>query len=147
MSVSTARSAWRRADPMRIAAAALAFALLGAAPPALPLPLTPGGRVLVIGDGQARFGWPGVYFEGRFRGTAVRVGVASDTDFFRILIDGRERMVLKRPQAPVTISGLSPGGHLLRIEKMTESQTGGGRLLDFEAVEGGTPLPPPRRKP
>ncbi|HEY0314609.1 MAG TPA: SGNH/GDSL hydrolase family protein [Allosphingosinicella sp.] len=132
---------------MRIAAAALAFVLLGAAPAGLPLAVTPGGRVLVIGDGQARFGWPGVYFEGRFRGTAVRVGVVSDTDFFRVLIDGRERMVLKRPQAPVTISGLSPGEHLLRIEKMTESQTGGGRLLAVETMEGGTPLPPPRWKP
>ena len=132
---------------MRTSAAILAALLLGAAPAALPLALTPGGRVLVIGDGEARFGWPGVYFEGRFRGTAVKVGVASETDFFRVLIDGREHMVLKRPQAPVTIAGLSPGEHLLRIEKMTESQTGGGRLLVVDTIEGGTPLPPPRWKP
>ena len=129
------------------AAAALALLLLGAAPERPPLSVKLGGRVLVTGDGPARFGWPGVYLEARFRGTEVTAGVASDTDFFRILVDGQERMVVKRPQAPVTISGLADGVHVLRIERLTESQTGAARLLRFEVGAGGVPLRPPPRRP
>jgi lysophospholipase L1-like esterase len=55
-------------------------------------------------------------------------------------------MVLKRPQAPVTISGLPEGVHVIRIEKLTESQEGAARLLLFTVGKGGAALrPPPRR--
>jgi lysophospholipase L1-like esterase len=115
--------------------------LLAAAAPAQALPVHVGGRVVREADGALRFGWPGIYFEARFRGTAVTVALESDTDFFRILVDGRERMVLRRPHGAVTVAGLAPGAHLVRVEKLTESQAGGGRFL---GVRAGRPLPAPR---
>src|SRR5438309_10766545 len=109
MSASTARSAWRRAKLMPLAALVLA----AAAAPALPVHV--GGRAVLEADGAYRFGWPGVYFEARFWGTAVTVEVESSTDFLRVLVDGRERMLLRQPRrAPLTISGLGPGEHVVR---------------------------------
>jgi lysophospholipase L1-like esterase len=129
----------------------LLTALLLAAPvpteAARPIPVHVGGRVVSEPGGAMRFGWPGVYFEGRFRGTGAEVAVESGTEFLRITIDGEEKAVLKRPgTARLRITGLPPGEHVVRLEKQTESQTGGGRFLGFRAL-GGTPLPPkPRRR-
>ena len=97
-------------------------------------------------EGALRFGWPGVYFEGRFRGSAVEVAAESGTEFMRVTVDGEEKAVLKRPgTARLQLRGLKPGEHVVRLEKQTESQSGGGRFLGFRALEGGEPLPPARR--
>jgi lysophospholipase L1-like esterase len=127
---------------------ALFFAAPAPAPAgaASPLPVHVGGRVAAEPGGAMRFGWPGVYFEGRFRGTGVEVTAESGTEFLRVTIDGEEKAVLKRPgTARLQIRGLAPGEHIVRIEKQTESQTGGGRFLGFRAL-GGVPLPPKPRK-
>ena len=123
----------------------LAALLLAAAAPAPgpALPVHVGGRVLREADGAYRFGWPGVYFEGRFWGTGVTVDVESKEDFFRLLVDGRERMLLKRPAAAVTVSGLAPGEHVVRLEKLTESQTGSSRFRGFRVAAGGRALSAP----
>jgi lysophospholipase L1-like esterase len=144
MSGSTAASAWRRAEAMPIAA--FAALLLAPASASAPLPFHSGGRVLRETDGAYRFGWPGVYFEARFRGTAISVDVESKNDFFRLLVDGRERMVLKRPGAAVTVSGLAAGEHVVRLEKLTESQTDAGRFAGFRLAAGGRRLAAPHRK-
>jgi lysophospholipase L1-like esterase len=126
---------------------ALAALLLGAAAPAGPLPVDFGGRALHEADASYRFGWPAVYFEARFWGTGIAVDVASDTDFYRLLVDGRERMRLERPAGGrLTISGLAPGEHVVRLEKLTESQTGGGRFRGFFLAGSGRLLSPPQRK-
>lgn len=111
--------------------------------PGSPLPVHVGGRVIVEPDGGLSFGWPGVYFEGRFTGLAVRVRFETETEFMRLLVDGQERQVF-RASGPVdlVIDGLSPGEHVVRLEKLTESQVGGGRFLGFFPAEGSTPLPP-----
>jgi lysophospholipase L1-like esterase len=93
-----------------------------------------------------RFGWPGVYFEGRFRGSGVEVSAESGTEFMRITVDGEEKAVLKRPgTVRVQLRGLSPGEHVVRLEKQTESQSGGGRFLGFRALDGAEALPPAPR--
>jgi lysophospholipase L1-like esterase len=145
MTASTAASAWRRAEAMPIAA--LAALLLAPPAPAAPLRVHTAGRVLREADGTYRFGWPAVYFEARFRGSAVSVDVDSKSDFFRLLVDGKERMVLRRPEAAVTVSGLAAGEHVVRIEKLTESQTGGGRFRGFFLAGAGRRLAPPRARP
>jgi lysophospholipase L1-like esterase len=123
----------------------LAALLLAAAAPALPVHV--GGRAVLEADGSYRFGWPGVYFEARFWGTAVTVEVESSTDFLRVLVDGRERMLLRQPRrAPLTISGLRPGEHVVRVEKLTESQSGGGRFVGFYPAGRGRALSPPHRR-
>jgi lysophospholipase L1-like esterase len=121
---------------------------LAAAPLAAqaPLPVHVGGRAIHEADGSWRFGWPGVYFESRFRGTGVTVAVDTGTEYLRVSVDGGERATLVRPgTARLTISGLAPGPHVVRLDKMTESQEGGGRFLGFLPVAGDVALPPPAR--
>lgn len=105
------------------------------------LPVHVGGRVIAEADGALTFGWPGVYFEGRFSGTGVRVRFEAPAEYMRLLVDGQERLVFKRPGlVDATLEGLAPGEHVVRLEKLTESQSGGGRFIGFYAVDG-TPLP------
>jgi lysophospholipase L1-like esterase len=125
---------------MRVLLPFAALALAAASAPA-PLPVTVGGRVLPEADGSLSFGWPGVYFEGRFRGQAVRVRFVADSDFLRLLIDGREVKRWEHPGAvDAVIDGLAPGDHVVRLEKLTESQQGGSRFIGFYPAEGSTPL-------
>jgi lysophospholipase L1-like esterase len=122
--------------------------LLLAAPAAAqaPLPVHIGGRAVAEPEGAWRFGWPGVYFEGRFSGTGVAVAVDSATEHFRVLIDGVERAVLSAPgTARLAIGGLAPGPHVVRLEKQTESQEGSARFLGFRPLDGAMPLPPSPR--
>jgi lysophospholipase L1-like esterase len=126
--------------------AAAAAASLGAAPPEPTLPLNIGGRVIREADGTRRFGWPGVYFESGFRGTAVRVRFETATEHLRLLVDGEEKAVFRRPGVvDLTVGGLPAGAHVVRLEKLTESQAGGGRFIGFTPAAGGAALQPPRR--
>jgi lysophospholipase L1-like esterase len=102
-----------------------------------------GGRVVTEADGTMRFGWPATYFEQRFRGTSVTATVATDTEIFRLYVDGQDRGVLKPGALSLTVSGLKPGEHLARLEKLTESQSGGGSFRGFR-TDGNT-LPTARR--
>lgn len=109
---------------------------------AVELPVHVGGRAVVDGD-ALRFGWPGIYFEGRFRGTGVTVEAESTTEHMRLLIDGAEKAVLVEPgRARLTVDGLPPGDHVVRLEKLTESQSGGGRFFGFFVDDEASPLPP-----
>jgi len=111
-----------------------------------PLPVHVGGRAVHEADGSWRFGWPGVYFESRFRGTGITVAVDTRTEFLRVSVDGEERARLVRPgSAQLTITGLAPGDHVVRLDKLTESQEGGGRFLGFLPIAGDVALPPPAR--
>ena len=111
-----------------------------------PLPVHVGGRVIANSDGSMTFGWPAVYFESRFHGTAVSVGAETADDRLRVLVDGAEKALLIQPgSAHLTIAGLTPGDHVVRLEKVTESQTGGSRFIGFYPADGSTPLPPQPR--
>lgn len=108
--------------------------------------LTPnvGGRVVSLPGGGAEFGWPGVYFEGRFTGPSVTVAAEPNAEHLAVSIDGQVRAELDRASDPrVTFDGLGPGEHVVRLEKLTESQTGSARFLGFFVGEGGQALPPP----
>ncbi|UYY57616.1 SGNH/GDSL hydrolase family protein [Sphingomonas sp. S2-65] len=108
----------------------LSLALLAALPLADEVPIAAHHEGRVTADG--RFGWPGVYFEGRFEGDDVTVAVESGHDHFRVLVDGKERATLTKPgTVRFTISGLKPGPHRIRLEKLTESQQGSSRFLGF----------------
>ncbi|QIK79647.1 SGNH/GDSL hydrolase family protein [Sphingomonas piscis] len=128
-----------------IRAAAITIAagtVLGASPPST-LPLLVGGRTLTEPDGSLSFGWPGTYFESRFEGSAVRLRLHTSTEHMRLLVDGQQKAVLEKPGvADLTLSGLGDGAHVVRLEKLTESQTGGGRFLGFSLPDGGRVLSP-----
>jgi len=109
-----------------------------------PLPVHVEGRTIANSDGSLSFGWPAIYFESRFQGTAVSVSVESKDDRLQLLIDGARKALLIQPgSSSLTIAGLAPGDHVVRLEKVTESQTGGSRFIGFYPAEGSTPLPPP----
>lgn len=105
------------------------------------LPVHVDGRT--IADGYALvFGWPGVYIEGRFRGTGVVLVYETSGDKMRVLVDGKVyRTLTETGRTELRIVGLEPGVHNVRLEKLTESQSGGSRFLGF--FTSGTPLPAP----
>lgn len=126
--------------------AALATSAATAAPAPAPLPVHVGGRVIADADGGLTFGWPGAYFESRFRGTGVRVRFDAPSDHLRLLVDGEERILFEAPGLVDTqIERLSDGEHVVRLEKLTESQQGGSRFLGFLPAAGSVPLPAPAR--
>ncbi|MES2987425.1 MAG: GDSL-type esterase/lipase family protein [Pseudomonadota bacterium] len=99
-----------------------------AIPDEMPLVIQTPGRVAPDG----RFGWPGVYFESRFKGTDVTASVETNGEPVRLLIDGQVRATLAEPGVTrFTVSGLADGEHAVRLEKVTESQSGGPRFLGF----------------
>jgi lysophospholipase L1-like esterase len=121
----------------------LALAAVTMAPQETPLPVHVGGRVIRDREGRFGFGWPGVYFEGRFRGSAVRVRFEAPAEHMRLLIDGEEKLVFRRAdRVDLLLDRLPQGEHSIRLEKLTESQQGGGRFLGFLAPAGVRPLPP-----
>ncbi len=130
---------------MKLAALLLPLFLAAPAPEGKRLPVHVGGRFVT--DGEAlRFGWPGVYIEGRFKGTSVVVEYSTDTDFLRVSVDGKATQGRTQPgYTEVRIDGLSPGIHTVRLEKLTESQSGSTRFEGF--FTRGQPLPPPDPKP
>ncbi|MEN2790996.1 SGNH/GDSL hydrolase family protein [Sphingomonas oligophenolica] len=139
-----------RIAAVRIFGAAAALALTATAPacsqgPRGPrIPVAIGGRVVVERGGALRFGWPGVYFEGRFRGTGLRVVIDKGSDRLRLLIDGVEKARFERAgDVDALISGLGAGEHRFRLEKLAESQNDSTRLIGFYPLDGGKPLSPP----
>lgn len=131
-----------------VLAVVAALLLPGAAPPhQQALPLNVGGRAIADAAGGLTFGWPGVYFEGRFRGTEVRVRFEAPAEHMRLLVDGDERLLFKRTaQMDTSLAGLPQGEHVVRLEKLTESQTGGGRFLGFFTNGEALPAPPRTRQ-
>ena len=77
--------------------AALALTASAPAPPGTSLPLHVGGRAIHDTDGGQSFGWPGVYFEARFRGPAVRIVLDAPAEHMRLLVDGREQRSFRSP--------------------------------------------------
>jgi len=109
------------------------------------IPVHVSGRVAVDPDGSMRFGWPGVYFEGRFKGTGLRVVLENGPDRLRLLIDGVERKRFEEAGARVDskIEGLADSEHSFRLEKLAETQGGFSRLIGFYPIDGAHPLPAP----
>lgn len=137
------------AHMLRAAAAIALFAMAPACalkPGPGRIPLHVGGRVAVDPDGSMRFGWPGVYFEGRFRGTGLNVVLENGSDRLRLLIDGVEKQRFEQAGGSVDarITGLPEGEHSFRLEKLAETQFDYGRLIGFYPLGGGKPLPAPR---
>jgi len=125
-------------------AALLALLSTAACTAETPLPVHIGGRVIANSDGSLNFGWPATYFESRFHGTAISVSVETTGDRLQLLIDDTQKALLIQPgAASLTIAGLTPGDHVVRLEKVTESQTGGSRFVGFYPAGGSTPLPAP----
>lgn len=133
---------------MRSLFLAAVAALALSSPAAAQTALTPniGGRVAPLPNGAAEFGWPGVYFEGRFTGPSVEVAVDPGAEHLAISLDGQVRTELAKPGAArLAFKDLGPGEHVVRLDKLTESQSGSARFLGFFVGAGAQALPPTSR--
>lgn len=116
--------------------------LLAAALVQTPLPLNIGGRVAPAPNGAYDFGWPGVYFEGRFTGASVEIAVDPGVEHLAVSIDGeRKAELIKSGETRLKLDRLGPGEHVVRLDKLTESQTGSARFEGFFVDQAGRALP------
>jgi lysophospholipase L1-like esterase len=98
------------------------------------------GRVEVAG-GAAEYSWPGVYFEGRFRGTGVGVVLNDAAADYDVQIDGTTVATLVTPGSTTYwVRGLSSRVHAVRLVKRSESPWATSEFGGFVAVRGGAVL-------
>ncbi|NJQ00294.1 SGNH/GDSL hydrolase family protein [Streptomyces sp. PLAI1-29] len=102
------------------------------------------GRVRESADGTVRYSWPGISFEGRFRGTGVGLVLDDAVNDYDVRIDGALAATLVTPGRTVSrIGGLPDAEHTVRLVKRTESAWAEGRFGGFVPAPGGAVLAPP----
>jgi hypothetical protein len=118
------------------------------------LPVHVGGRVirtpLQAGPrGALRFTheWPGIYWEAKFRGGSLILAFDDTANEYRLLIDENPPIALAQPgRAFYHISGVEPGVHNVRLEKVTESIGLVQRFDGFYISRRDTALPVASRR-
>lgn len=101
------------------------------------------GRV-EAGEGVLRYSWPGVYFEGRFRGTGVGVVLDDPAADYDVQVDGVTVRTLVTPAAGTHwVTGLADGRHTVRLVKRSESPWATSSFGGFVAARGGAILSRP----
>lgn len=98
------------------------------------------GRVTKDG----RYTWPGVYFEGSFRGTGVGIVLNDWANDYDVQIDGTNVATLVTPgQTTYWVRNLRDGVHRVRLVKRSESPWAAGEFGGLVAAAGGEILPKP----
>ena len=99
------------------------------------------GRVTKSGQ----YSWPGVYFEGRFRGTGVGIVLNDSTNDYDVRIDGGTVAMLSKPgKTTHWVNNLSNADHTVRLVKRTESPwVQAAEFGGFVAASGGQILAKP----
>ncbi|GAA0450478.1 hypothetical protein Aca07nite_54620 [Actinoplanes capillaceus] len=93
---------------------------------------------------DTRYTWPGVYFEGRFRGDAIGVVLDDAVNDYELQIDDQAPVTLVTPgRTTHWVRGLARGTHTVRIAKRTESPWTPGQFGGFVAGPGGALLTEP----
>lgn len=101
------------------------------------------GRVVAAGT-TWQHAWPGVYFDGRFRGTGVGIVLDDATGDYDIAIDGTTVDTLVAPgKVTHVIDGLSDAEHTVRVVKRSEAPWAAARFGGFVPLTGSTLLPGP----
>ncbi|MBT8224549.1 MAG: cellulose-binding protein [Dactylosporangium sp.] len=101
------------------------------------------GRVQAYGT-AVQYTWPGVYFEGRFRGTGVGITLNDHENDYVVEVDGTTVATLVTPgQTTYWVEGLAEGDHTVRLAKRTESAWSAGEFDGLVAADGGEILSPP----
>ncbi|MDP4509494.1 SGNH/GDSL hydrolase family protein [Nonomuraea turcica] len=98
------------------------------------------GRVVVDGD-SVKYSWPGVYFEGKFRGTGVGIVLNDAAADYDVQIDGTTAATLVTPgQTTHWVTGLRQGVHSVRVVKRSESPWATSEFGGLVAVPHGAIL-------
>ncbi|MFB9239163.1 cellulose binding domain-containing protein [Plantactinospora siamensis] len=101
------------------------------------------GRVRAVGNG-VQYTWPGVYFEGRFRGTGVGIVLNDANNDYVVQVDGATVATLVTPgQTTYWVRNLADGAHTVRLAKRTESPWAAGEFDGLVAAPGGAILAKP----
>jgi lysophospholipase L1-like esterase len=101
------------------------------------------GRVKASGD-TVQYSWPGVYFEGRFRGTGVGIVLNDSAADYTVQVDGATVVTLVTPgQGTRWVNGLSDAEHTVRLVKRSESPWSTSEFGGFVAAPGGAILSKP----
>ncbi|GGZ17702.1 acetylxylan esterase [Streptomyces nitrosporeus] len=104
------------------------------------------GRIKDLGK-SVQFSWPGVYFEGRFRGTGLGVVLDCAAADYDVQVDGATVATLVTPgDTTHWINGLRDGEHTVRVVKRNETPGDTSTFKGFVAAPGGAVLgkPAPR---
>ncbi|HET6856423.1 MAG TPA: GDSL-type esterase/lipase family protein [Streptomyces sp.] len=101
------------------------------------------GRVKDAGN-TVQYSWPGVYFEGRFRGAGVGIVLDDPAADYDVQIDGRTVDTLVTPGATTHwIKGLTNREHTVRLVKRNDTVWATSTFGGFRAVRGGAVLSKP----
>lgn len=101
------------------------------------------GRVKDTGE-ALQYSWPGVYFEGRFRGTGVGVVLDDPAADYDVQIDGATVATLVTPgRTTHWINGLRDGVHTVRLVKRNDTPWSTSSFGGFVAAPGGAVLTRP----
>ncbi|ESQ77930.1 SGNH/GDSL hydrolase family protein [Asticcacaulis sp. YBE204] len=104
-----------------------------------------GGRVETVPNQIGhKHQWPGVYFEGAFKGPEISLETDGSGVQYKVLIDGKLYMRLAdQGHEVIRIGKLGDGTHTIRIEKISETQTYSGAFNQILVAKGrALPLPP-----
>jgi lysophospholipase L1-like esterase len=94
-----------------------------------------------------RYQWPGLYFETRFSGRSVYFKTGPGDVILKALVDGQAVGTLTKPASGLYfIDGLEKGPHTVRIEALTESQSGPNEFRGFALQKSAHALPTTRRE-
>lgn len=113
------------------------------------LPVHVGGRVQAtplpppMPKGAAAYTheWPGIYFEAAFSGDRVILKFDDSWNEYRLHVDDAAPISLVAPgKVETVVSGLGPGKHRLRLEKVTESINVRGAFDGFYVPKDERPL-------
>lgn len=129
-------------------AAAVCLVLGGAAPSAARAPVPPGtvhtgGRLAAVDDGLA-FSWPGVYLEGRFRGSGVGVVLDDAHADYDVFVNDHLVATWVRPGSGThRVQGLfQDREQTVRVVKRNESPWATSTFGGFVPAPGGAVLAP-----
>lgn len=101
------------------------------------------GRVEAVGN-AVQYSWPGIYFEGRFRGSGVGIVLDDSDNDYAVQIDGATVATLVTPgNTTYWVTNLTRADHSVRLVKRTESPWAAGRFGGFVAAAGGRILAGP----
>jgi lysophospholipase L1-like esterase len=88
--------------------------------------------------------WPGIYFEGRFRGSGVGIVLNDSDNDYDVQVDGATVATLVMPgNTTYWVNNLARANHTVRLVKRTEIPWAAGQFGGFVAAPGGRILDKP----